>query len=390
MKHSARRKGSSDALPQQGEERYRAIAELSGDWYWEQDAEYRFTVFEGPNAGPGLPHDPAALIGKRRWETASTPLEGSWEDHRKILEARKPFYEVGFRVVDDAGGEYFVVASGVPIFDAAGNFKGYRGIGHDITARTRAQMLLRLEHAVALCVAEAEGVSAALKAVIRTICETQGWDCGRFFSADDGAGLLRFSQFWSRPGPQLDRYIERSRPLTYAPGVGLAGKVWESGKPIWIANITTDTRAEQRTIAAEAGMRGAFVFPVISEEKALGVLSFSSREIRRPDEYLLQAIRVIGSQIGEFLRRKRAEEVLRESEERFRSLTELSSDWYWEQDEHFRFTQVSDSLQRRIGQIPYSVIGKARWDLPTLNMVPRPRMAPAGRPGTAPSRQHQR
>jgi diguanylate cyclase (GGDEF)-like protein/PAS domain S-box-containing protein len=369
MKHSARRKGSSDTPPQQSEERYRAIAELSGDWYWEQDAEYRFTVFEGPNAGPDSPHDPARLIGKRRWETASAPLEGSWEDHRKILEARKPFYETGFRVVDEAGREYFVVASGVPIFDTGGNFKGYRGIGHDITARTRAEMLLRLEHAVALCVAEAEDVSSALKAVIRTICETQGWDCGRYFSADDEAGVLRFSQFWSRPGPQLDHYIERSRPLTYARGVGLAGTVWESGSPIWIANITTDTRAKQRAIAAEAGMRGAFVFPLISEEKALGVLSFSSREIRRPDEYLLQAIRVIGSQIGEFLRRKRAEEVLRESEERFRSLTELSSDWYWEQDENFRFTKVSDSLQRRIGQIPYSVIGRARWDLPTLNMT---------------------
>ncbi|MGB5082102.1 MAG: EAL domain-containing protein, partial [Burkholderiales bacterium] len=208
-------------------------------------------------------------------------------------------------------------------------------------------------------------VSAALKAVIRAICQTQGWDCGRFFRADEEAGVLRFSEFWSRPGPQFDRYIEHSRALTYPRGRGLAGSVWKSGTPIWIANITRDTRASQRAIAAEAGMRGALVFPVISEEKALGVLSFSSQEIREPDDYLLQAIRVIGSQIGEFLRRKRAEEVLRESEERFRSLTELSSDWYWEQDENFRFTKVSDSLQRRIGPMPYSVIGKTRWELPS-------------------------
>lgn len=233
----------------------------------------------------------------------------------------------------------------------------------------RAQLLLRLEYAVARCVTEANSVSTALQAVIRSICETQGWDCGRFFGADDSAEVLRFSEFWSRPGAQFDRYIERSRPLTYARGNGLAGTVWESGKPIWVADITRDPRASQRGIAAEAGMRGAFVFPVISEEKTLGVLTFSSQEIREPDEHLLQAISVIGSQIGEFLRRKHAEEVLRESEERFRSLTELSSDWYWEQDENFRFTKVSDSLRRLIGPMTYSVIGKTRWELPTVNMT---------------------
>jgi len=371
MKQSAKRKGSSrtEQPARPSEERIRAIAELSGDWYWEQDAQYRFTVFEGPHVEPGSPHDPARLMGKRRWETGAEPLEGSWEDHRKVLEAREPFYQVEFRIIDAAGRESFVVASGVPVFDAGGTFKGYRGTGHDITARTRAVMLLRLEHAVARCVAEAEGVSAAVKAVIRTICETQGWDCGRFFRADEKANVLRFSEFWSRSGPQFDRYIERSRQLAYGRGVGLAGMVWESGEPIWVANITQDARALQRGIATEAGMHGAFVFPVISQGKTLGVLSFSSQEIREPDDYLLQAIRVIGSQIGEFLRRKRTEEVLRESEERFRGLIGLSSDWYWEQDENFRFTMVSDSLSSQVGHYPDSVLGKTRWELPTLNMT---------------------
>src|SRR5260370_42210026 len=78
---------------------------------------------------------------------------------------------------------------------------------------------------------------------------------------------------------------------------------------------------------------------------------------------------VIGSQIGQFVQRKEAEEVLRESEERFRNLTALSSDWYWEQDENFRFTMVSDNLHRRLGTLTQSIIGKTRWELPTLNMT---------------------
>ena len=55
-------------------------------------------------------------------------------------------------------------------------------------------------------------------------------------------------------------------------------------------------------------MHGTFIFPVVSEGKTIGVLSFHSTKVREPDERLLQAIGVIGSQIGQFLQRKQAEE----------------------------------------------------------------------------------
>src|SRR5215831_1731368 len=241
-----------------------------------------------------------------------------------------------------------------------------------ITGRTvspkRAEQLLRLEHAVARCVTEADSVSGGLKAVIRVVCEALDWDCGRFFRVDDEAGVLRFDEFWAKPGPQFDLYIERSRKVTYDPGVGLLGVVWKTGEPLWVADVGRDPRASRKTIASEAGMHSAFVFPVSSGGKIIGALGFNSREIREPDENLLEAIHVIGAQIGQFVQRKQAEEVLRQSEERFRSLTELSSDWYWEQDENFRFTMFSDNLHRRLGRLE-SLLGKARWELPTTNMT---------------------
>jgi diguanylate cyclase (GGDEF)-like protein len=115
-------------------------------------------------------------------------------------------------------------------------------------------------------------------------------------------------------------------------------------------------------------MGSACLFPVMSDGKVIGVLMFVSREIREPDARLLSAVQVIGSQIGQFLRRKQAEVVVRESEERFRSLTELSSDLYWEQDDQYRFISFSGTGSGRAKELGLDFVGKTRWEQGYLNM----------------------
>ncbi len=82
------------------------------------------------------------------------------------------------------------------------------------------------------------------------------------------------------------------------------------GEPLWIADIRHDNRV-LGTAIRPIRIRGAFLFPVKSEGKTHGVLAFSSREIREPDERLLQAVIVIGSQIGQFLHRMQGAAELR-------------------------------------------------------------------------------
>jgi diguanylate cyclase (GGDEF)-like protein len=232
----------------------------------------------------------------------------------------------------------------------------------------RGELLLRLEHSVTRTLAEAENLHAAMKSVIRAVCETEGWECGRFLRVDEKAELLRLDEVWGVPDPAIERFLASSRNVSYARGVGLAGTVWQTGDTLWIPDVDKDGRALQRSLISEIGLRGTIFFPLVSDDETLGVLAFNSREIRQPDERLTRAVRVIGSQIGQFLRRKRAEEVLRDSEARFRSLTELSSDIYWEQDEQLRFTVMTGTEFGSRDVRDFPLFGKRRWEIDYFNI----------------------
>jgi diguanylate cyclase (GGDEF)-like protein len=104
----------------------------------------------------------------------------------------------------------------------------------------------------------------------------------------------------------------------------------------------------------------------MSENRIIGVLSFSSQSVREPDQRLLDASRVIGSQFGQFLRRKQAEESLRESEARFRRLTEMSSDFYWETDGAHRSSQLVHGPNYP-DVVLRGALGKTPWELPSVS-----------------------
>lgn len=117
------------------EERFRMLAALSSDWYWEQDANYRFVRVEGEESSRLGP--PALyVVGKCRWEfPASNMTDDDWARHRALLDARRSFRDLELQRVDDSGRERWILVSGVPVYDAAGQFSGYRGVGTDIAER---------------------------------------------------------------------------------------------------------------------------------------------------------------------------------------------------------------------------------------------------------------
>lgn len=123
----------------ESEQRFRSLTALSTDWYWETDQEDRLTlVSQGFQEVTGV--DPKEWLGTRRVERGNFHYEPeNWADYMEKIAAHKPFYELQWRVTRNDGQIRHGVTSGEPVFDAAGHFHGYRGIGRDLTAAKLAE-----------------------------------------------------------------------------------------------------------------------------------------------------------------------------------------------------------------------------------------------------------
>ncbi len=126
---------------QESEARFRSLAEMSTDWYWEQDREFRFSLMSSGLGKTGVD----VYLGKARWELPIIGLSPEqWAEHRAQLERHEPFRDFVYQVRAMNGELRTFSVSGVPMFDAQGVFTGYRGIGSDITERTAAEQ--RIEY----------------------------------------------------------------------------------------------------------------------------------------------------------------------------------------------------------------------------------------------------
>jgi len=129
-----------DAL-KASESRFRRMVELSSDWYWVQDENFRFVELPGVEKR-GMVQE--FFSGKTRWELPGlAPLpEKVWQQHREKLERHEPFRDFVYVSADGKGEPRYLSVTGDPIFDVQGRFTGYHGIGKDITDTARAQKAL--------------------------------------------------------------------------------------------------------------------------------------------------------------------------------------------------------------------------------------------------------
>jgi diguanylate cyclase (GGDEF)-like protein/PAS domain S-box-containing protein len=228
----------------------------------------------------------------------------------------------------------------------------------DISQRRVGERLRSAQFAVTRPLANAATWAEAAPQVLQGICETLGWTVGEFWAVDRDANVLRQEFAWYRRTTELSAFEAASRELTFARGAGLVGRVWATRRATSIEDVSGERDSPRTAAAVNAGLHARFAFAVMNGRKVTGVIALFSNERRSPDRATFRVMVDIGSQIGHFIERRRAEEELRRSGDRIRAILDNVADGIITIDERLVVRSYNPAAARLFGHAADEVIGK--------------------------------
>jgi diguanylate cyclase (GGDEF)-like protein/PAS domain S-box-containing protein len=175
----------------------------------------------------------------------------------------------------------------------------------DIRRGIKTQQHLQVQNALARVLAETATFEEVPSKLLQVTCESMGFTVGVLWEVDENADALRCVDIWHFASPALEQFAAKTREITSRSGTGIAGRVWKSGIPAWIPDATINPSSPRAPYAAQAGLHENLVFPITVQGAIAGVVDFFGPEAREPDPGLLEVFAAIGTQIGQFIERKK-------------------------------------------------------------------------------------
>ena len=190
----------------------------------------------------------------------------------------------------------------------------------EVAERQRTERLLSLQYVITRVLAGASSLPEAAPFILRIMGENQGWHVGELWEVEEGRQFLRCVDLWHAEDYQYLEFLEQRRNTRIAPDAGLPGRVWQRHLPLWISDLAEEPTLPMAGFAGESGLHGSFAIPLRNGPEVIGVMAFYSRDVRQANDDHLSMLSALGGQIGQFMERKRVEQGLRDSEERYRSV----------------------------------------------------------------------
>jgi PAS domain S-box-containing protein len=191
----------------------------------------------------------------------------------------------------------------------------------EIAERQRGEMQIRLLLAATQAISHAQDLNSALGVILSLICQAIQWDYGEAWLESEDGKVLKCAQTQSIRDSSLSEFIQTSWQLTFAPGIGLPGRIWVSKQPEWIEDVSSSPLQEflRSQIAANAGLKAAFGVPILVNDQVLAILIFYGKQAStcQPRIVELELVNAVISQLGSLIQHKQAEQALRQSEERW-------------------------------------------------------------------------
>jgi PAS domain S-box-containing protein len=331
-------KNSEEGLREQNE-RSRMIIETAHDAFIGMDPDGSITAWN-PQAELTFGWAAEEVLGRRLCDTVIAPLYREAHAHgveHFLTTERGPLFNRPIELIalHRDGHEFPVEATVWPV--RVGGACSFNAFVRDISARRRTEearkkeaRLVQLLQSVTVAANRSSALEDTAQICLDRICSDIGWPVGHvYLRAEDSPEELISAGFWQvEDNGQFDVFREASDRCRFALGTGLPGSVLTSGKAQWIVDLAGEEPQSERTRAAvQAGLRSGFGFPVLVDERIIGVLEFFSRRTEQADEDLLTIMAHIGSQLGQVIIRQRAEEDLRRAKAAAESANRAKSEF---------------------------------------------------------------
>ena len=301
----------------ESEQRYRWLVEASPDSMWLCD-QFGYITLANKRAAEIFGYDSPDAMVQTSFLEQITP-----EDRPRAVHEKRKLVEPGmsshseYRLLRKDGTSFPAEVSTSVVYDPEKQTRVYLSVTRDISHHKQAEFNMRagelslsMEQAVTSTLTASNTLVETIPNLLETICTRSGWDVGTFWSVDTTDQVLRCRAIWNHPSIHIQRFEALSRQLSVASGIDLPGRVWSSRKPVWIADVVSDADILRALMASKEGLHAAFCFPILADGVVQGVMEFFSRDVRQPDEALVEAITATGNQIGRFLERRQTERSL--------------------------------------------------------------------------------
>ncbi len=232
-----------------------------------------------------------------------------------------------------------------------------------MTERQNSQRRRAAAHAVGEVLADAPDLASAAPALLRNVCENLEWQGGALWLIDDDVRLLRCFSVWNNGALPVADFMQRTEETTFEPGAGLPGRVWATGRAVWVEDVLQDRNCPRAAAARPAGIHTAIGVPIRLEGDVLGVVEFFTDRGATPDAELLDTLSTVGNQVGQFVGRKRVQMAVLDEQRRMHAILETALDAVIGMDHHGVITEFNPAAERLFGYGKEAAVGRVVGDL---------------------------